>query len=234
MSARVAPTMLAGALTLLGGLGVGCASADAGAFAARFVTNGAPAIDLGGPVPAPAPPARSGPTQQPRFVARSSAGLVTLEATSPRLREDLAALGAAPSVAGYLAVAATYRAHGVDDRAFDYLAEGVAHYPRAAALHDATARMWRDWGLPDRALRHAHLAVRYAPESPATHNTLGTVLWALSDFRNAAHAFAAAVARDPAAGYARQNVCLAAAALALPGPVACPAAAPGARMPPPS
>lgn len=225
---------LAVALTLVGGLGVGCASANGGAFAARFVTSGTPAVDLGGAVPVPARPARSGPTHQPRFVARSSAGLGTLEATSPRLREELAALGAAPSVAGYLAVAAAYRAHGVDDRAFDYLTEGVARYPRAAALHDATARMWRDWGLPDRALRHAHLAVRYAPASAATHNTLGTVLWALSDYRDAARAFADAVARDPAAGYALQNVCLAAAALAQPQPAACPAAAPGVRIPPPS
>ena len=224
--------MCAVSLLLCAGVGVGCASADGG-FAARFVTPGTPAIDLGGPRPATPPPAPSGPRQQPRLVARTSAGLGTLESTSPRLRAELAALGAAPSIAGYLAVAAAYQAHGVDDRAFDYLAEGLARFPRAAALHDATARMWRDWGLPDRALRHAHLAARYAPSSAATHNTLGTVLWALGARDGAAGAFAAAVALDPAADYALENLCLVAAALGRPQPARCAVPAAPNRIPPP-
>lgn len=232
MQVRGPATVLA--LLLAGGLGTGCASSGGGAFAARFVTTGAPAIDLGGPPPAPAAPAPPGPTQQPRFVARSSSGLGTLEATSPRLRDALAALDAAPSIPGYLAVAAAYRAHAVDDRAFDYLAEGLARYPRAAALHDATARMWRDWGLPDRALRHAHLAVRYAPAVAANHNTLGTVLWALDEHEGAAAAFAAAVKLDPAAGYALDNVCLAARDLGRPRPFSCDTRLPRPPVRPPS
>ena len=147
--------------------------------------------------------------------------MATLESTSPVLREQLARLGAAPSIEGYLAVASTYQGHGVHDRAFDYLAEGLVRYPRAAALHEAIARMWRDWGLPDRALRHAHLAVRYAPTSAPTHNTLGTVLWALSAREAAARAFADAVALDADATYAADNMCQAEAALGHPMRASC-------------
>jgi Flp pilus assembly protein TadD len=168
-------------------------------------------------------------------VTRESAGLATLEGTSPLLRERLAALAAAPSVDGYLAVASAYRTYGVHDRAFDYLIDGLGRYPRQAALHDAVARMWRDWGLPDRALRHAHLAARYAPASAETHNTLGTVLWALSAREAAAHAFARAVALDAGAAYALHNLCLAAAALGHVLPPACPAPRPadGSGLGPP-
>ncbi len=147
------------------------------------------------------------------MVARSSSGLATLEATSPRLQAQLGALSAAPSVDGYLEVASTYRGYGVDDRAFDYLLTGLVRFPRAAALHDAVARMWRDWDLPDHALRHAYLAVRYAPASASVHNTLGTVLWAVSAREAAARAFAAAVAIDAGATYAADNACQAQAAL---------------------
>lgn len=224
------------ALVLVSGVCCGCASTAGSTFAARFVTPGTPTVDLGGPAPqAPPRPARSRATRGPRLVARESSGLATLEATSPLLRERLAALGAAPSVEGYLAVASAYRAHSVYDRAFDYLTEGLQRYPREAPLHDATARMWRDWGFPDRALRHAHLAVRYAPASAETHNTLGTVLWALSARAAAAGAFAEAVALDPGAAYAADNLCLALAALgrALPPACAGPRAASGPRTPPP-
>ena len=205
------------AVALIGGLCAGCASSGNSTFAGRFVIPGTPAVDLGGPVPTtaksvPRTTARA-PSQPLRLVARSSAGLATLEATSPRLREQLAALGATPSVDGYLAVASTYLGHGVDDRAFDYLMSGLVRYPRASALHDAVARMWRDWNLPDRALRHAYLAVRYAPASAPAHNTLGTVLWALSAREAAARAFADAVALDADAAYAAENVCHAEAAL---------------------
>ncbi len=136
-------------------------------------------------------------------------------------------------MAGYLAVAAAYRAHGVDDRAFDYLTAGLTRFPRESALHDAAARMWRDWELPDRALRHAHLAVRYAPGSAAHHNTLGTVLWALSHRHAAAREFSTALRLDPAADYARQNLCLAASVLGRPRPASCASAAPEPEMPPP-
>ncbi len=210
------------ALALASSLGVGCASAHRSAFAERFVTPGTPTVDLGGPPPlAPARATSKGPSQGPRFLARSSTGLATLESTSPVLREQLATLGAAPSVEGYVAVAFTYQGHGVHDRAFDYLAEGLVRYPRAAALHEAIARIWRDWGLPDRALRHAHLAVRYAPTSAPAHNTLGTVLWALSAREAAARAFADAVALDAGATYAVANACHAEAALGHPVPAHC-------------
>lgn len=221
------------ALLLASGLTAGgCASASPDGFAARFVRPGTPTVDLGGVPPAPAPPPRSGPRQAPRFVARSSSGLGTIEATSPRLSAALAALDARPSPAAYLAVAAAYRGLRIDDRAFDYLSAGVVEYPRDAALHDGLARAWRDWGFPERGLRDAHLAVRYAPASATAHNTLGTLLWALSDHAAAAAAFAAAVTLDPAAGYARRNLCLATVALGRPVPTPCPAVPDGTSLPP--
>lgn len=220
------------AAVLTASTAAGCASAGPDTFAARFVTPGTPAVDLGGTPPAVAPPARQGPRQGPRFVARSSSGLGTLEATSPRLSAQLAALDARPSPAAYLAVAATYRAHGIDDNAFDYLHEGATRYPRDAALHEALARLWRDWGLPERGLRDAHLAVRYAPASAPAHNTLGTLLWAVADRVSAAQAFAEAVALDPGADYARRNLCLASTALGRPAPPACLPPASGAHVPP--
>jgi Flp pilus assembly protein TadD len=119
-------------------------------------------------------------------------------------------------------VAAAYRAHGVYDRAFDYLREGLASHPTHPGLHDATARQWRDWGLLDRALRHAHLAVRYGPTSPAAHTTLATVLWAVGARVDAVHAFARAVELAPHAGYARHNRCVAERALGRPPSSPCP------------
>lgn len=231
MSARAALAVCA--LLLAGGVTAGgCASAGPDGFAARFVTPGTPAVDLGGVPPAPAPPPEPGSRQAPRFVARSSSGLGTIEATSPRLSAALAALDARPSPAAYLAVAAAYRALRIDDRAFDYLSAGVAEHPRDAVLHEALARAWRDWGFPERGLRDAHLAVRYAPASATAHNTLGTLLWALSHHADAAAAFAAALTLDPGASYAQRNLCLAAAALGRPAPASCPAIPVGTPVPP--
>lgn len=140
---------------------------------------------------------------------RTSSSLPTLESTSAALQTRLAALAARPSPQAYLDVAIAYREFGVDDRGFDYLARGLAAFPTAATLHEATARQWRDWGLPGHALRHAHLAVRYAPDSPTSHTTLGTVLWAVSARAAAADAFLRAVELAPEASFSRHNLCLA-------------------------
>jgi Flp pilus assembly protein TadD len=163
---------------------------------------------------------RAAPPPAPRAAARAAAigpraaslG-TTLENTSPTLRARLAALAARGDAAAYLEVAAAYRAHGVDDRGFDYLLEGLTHYPTHPALHEAAARQWRDWGLLDRALRHAHLAVHYGPRSAAAHTTLGTVLWGVGARDDAAAAFARAAELAPHAAYAQHNRCVAERAL---------------------
>lgn len=186
---------------------------------------GTPAMDLSAPAgatrssveplpPAPAPPPADAPRRTATFAA-------TLETTSPLLRTRLAALAAAPTPDAHLDVAAAYASFGIHDRAFDYLAAGLARHPQHAGLHEATARLWRDWGLPDRALRHAYLAVRHAPDSAAAASTLGTVLWALGARADATAAFARALALEPVAPWARANWCTAVLALGRPRPFSC-------------
>jgi len=184
----------------------------------RFITHGTPAMDLGGPkvvlpsnsldtwreqmaaLPAPGAPSPAGtrPTAQ---------SVSSLEATSPRLQRALHALALAPTSENYLATAHAYLAEGVRDRAYDYLAAGLERESRSAALHDATARLWRDWGMHDRALRAAHAAVYFSPRSAEARNTLGTVLWALGQRTEAGQAFEAAADLAPGAWYAWQNLC---------------------------
>lgn len=192
-----------------------CASGNA-SFASRFITNGTPAVNLGGPelssfasarrTPSPdISPAATSP--RPSAGAASSSSLTSLEASSPRIRHALAALAASPTPERYLAVAGAYTAEGVRDKAFDYLTEGLRADHRSALLHDAVARAWRDWGLLDKALTAAHLAVYYAPDSPEAYNTLGTVLWALGQRAEATSTFEQATVLAPDAWYAWQNLC---------------------------
>lgn len=218
-------TALAGAaLAALALGGSACASSQPATFASRFIIPGQPSVDLGGgPAPA-ATPSVPAPLPEVSRPPRTSSSLPTLESTSATLQRRLAALAARPSPQAYLDVAAAYRDFGVEDRGFDYLARGLAAFPTAATLHEATARQWRDWGLPGHALRHAHLAVRYAPDSPTSHTTLGTVLWALSARAAATDAFLRAVDLAPEAAFARHNLCLAERELGRPARPACTAA----------
>lgn len=205
--------------------GSGCATGPPASLASRFIVPGRPAIDLSAPAgsprspgaPSPAPAVPSAEAAPPR----STVVAATLEATSPLLRARLAALAASPTPDAHLDVAAAYASFGIHDRAFDYLAAGLARYPQHAGLHEAAARLWRDWGLPEQALRHAHLAARYAPDSAAAASTLGTVLWALDARIDATAAFARAFALEPAAPWARTNWCTAVVALGRPRPFAC-------------
>ena len=193
-------------------------------FAARFITEGTPSVNLGGIETA----VHGQPLRRPHAVmppvpaidmavSRSSSNLGSLEASSPELHGALAALAVRPTPAAYLAVAQAYSAAGVRDRAFDYLTEGLRGDKTDVALHDALARVWRDWGFPERALSAAHAAVYYGPQSPEARNTLGTVLWNLGQRGEARAAFADAVALDASAGYAWRNLC--AATLTLGGTV---------------
>lgn len=173
-----------------------------------------------GPAPrAPAPTTAAPPPQGPRA---STLG-TTIESVTPALQARLDALAATRSAAAYLDVAAAYRALGIPDRAFDYLAEGLRMHPRHGALHEGVARQWLAWGLAGRGLRDAHLAVRYAPASAAAQTTLGRILWDLGRYGEAGTAFAAAVRLAPSATYARHNHCAAERALGRVAPIDCPA-----------
>ena len=67
--------------------------------------------------------------------------------------------------------------------------------------------MWRDGGFFGRALSDAHRAVYYSPASAAAHNTLGTVFQALGRRSEARQQYERAVALDPTAAYALNNLC---------------------------
>lgn len=144
------------------------------------------------PVPGP-PPAPTPPT--------------TVEKQDQGLSDTLASLADQPTVQGHVAAAAEYRRLGILDRAYDHLTAAIALAPHDAALFDARARVWRDWGLPGYALGDAARAVYYAPSSPEVENTLGTVFVALANLDEAAASFRAALALDPRAAYAMNNLC---------------------------
>lgn len=191
----------------------GCASRNP-AFSSRFITEGTPAVNVGGietPVfgqPLSAPRAAMPPWPDITTVkARPSSNLGTLEVTSGALQRALAALEAQPTSDRVLDVATAYLREGVSDRAYDHLAAGLRHDKTNAALHDALARIWRDWGFPARALSYAHAAVYYAPRSAEARNTLGTVLWALGQRDEAGKAFGASTELDPEGAYGWQNRC---------------------------
>jgi tetratricopeptide (TPR) repeat protein len=192
---------------LVAAAGGGCASAHTPTLTSRFVVQGTPAVDLGGPPVAAATARPIGPPAPMRAVRRSTTISADLEATDPRLKASLAATRQTPTLERQLEAARRYQRLGVIDRAIEYAEAGVQLAPHDAAAHDALARLWRDGGLPGLGLASAHRAVFLAPESAAARNTLGTVLQALGKGREAGDAFEAAVRLDRGAWFAWQNLC---------------------------
>src|SRR5204862_4118718 len=76
-----------------------------------------------------------------------------------------------------------------------------------AVAYDARARISRDWGFPNMAIDDAKRAVTYAPSSAAAANTLGTVFQALGNLGEAKRWYVRALALDPIAAYAQNNLC---------------------------
>lgn len=185
-----------------------CASSAQTGLAARFVRQGTPAVDLGGPRPAPMRPidrqallSASRETRVPAVVTGS------LESSDRTLLHALVRLASAPTTQNYLDVADAYVRQGVIDRAHDYLTRSLAINGPHPDVYDALARLWRDWGQPGEGLGHAHRAVFLAPQSAAAHNTLGTVLYRLGQFAQAEASFTQALTVDPKAWYAMANLC---------------------------
>lgn len=218
--AVVSTTMRSLAATALLLVTTACASGTA-TFASRFIREGTPTVDIGGPkvpsIDGAFTSVRSNMAGQAATRPLHSAGSLgagTLESSSQTLSLALAALALAPTAEHYLNVAHAYASEGVRDKAFDYLNEGLKVDRHDAALHDAVARAWRDWGFLDRALSAANRATYYAPASAEVHNTLGTVLWALGQHDGALQAWEQATVLDPGAWYAWHNLCEAALAAA--------------------
>ncbi len=186
----------------------GCATA-APTLATRFVRQGTPTTDLGGPRPRPARFAavRDAAARPIVEVAKYTPAAADFERQDPALRAALLALHEAPTLANHLLTARAYRRLGILDRAYDHLQRGEELESNNPAVLDATARVWRDWGLPGLGLSHAYRAVHAAPQSATARHTLGTLFYALGLRRDARGAFQEAVQRDPLAWYAWQNLC---------------------------
>ena len=192
----------------------GCASGGTPTLAQKFVRQGAPTVDMGGPRPktssrkdhATSPLEHATVSSVPSRLTSSASNL---ENVHPALRDAMWQLRLAPTPAHYMAVARVYRQLGIMDTAHDYLARSLAVNGPDAAVLDAMARLWRDWGQPGEGLSYAHRAVYLAPQWATPHNTLGTVLFALGKRSDARKQFEEAVSLDPTAPWALQNLCLA-------------------------
>jgi Flp pilus assembly protein TadD len=192
------------AVTVMAGA---CASANPVA-SSRFVRQGTPSVDLGGPRQVSMRPAdRARLLLRERLAHPPPAALASLESSDPALKQALAGLSTKPTSEQSLAVATAYLSRGVLDRAHDYLTRSLAINGPNAAVYDALARLWRDWDQPGEGLPHAHRAVYLEPRSPVAHNTLGTLLYRLGKTADARVSFVRALELDPAAWYALANLC---------------------------
>jgi tetratricopeptide (TPR) repeat protein len=210
-SCRVAVVLVC----VAGVLGNGCAATQkSSGFAGRFVHQGKPKIeypaDLGGAA-APHESLESVIAKTRELTAKAKpparAEVVTAESKNAQLAEALRHLAADPSVVHEVAVGEQYRRAGILDQAYDHFATAAALDRGSAAAYDGLARIWRDWRLPALGLSDAHRAVYYAPKSPEAWNTLGTILQALGQTRDATTAFSKALTLQPAASYALNNLC---------------------------
>ena len=193
------------AVTVIAGA---CASADP-SLSSRFIRQGTPSVDLGGPRQVSTRAAdRTALLLRDRLAHPPPAALASLEGSDPALKQALAGLAAStPSSEQYLAVAASYVRRGVLDRAHDYLTRSLAINGPNVAVYDALARLWRDWGQPGEGLPHAYRAVYLDPRSPVAHNTLGTLLYRLGRPVDARASFTRALELDRTAWYALANLC---------------------------
>lgn len=214
--------LTAGGLVAWLGAASACATARPESLASRFIVPGSPTVSVDWRVPDASLASRAAAPVAPPPVPRGVSLGTTIESVTPSLQARLDALAANKTASAYLDVAAQYRQLGIADRAFDVLLAGLADHPRHGGLHEAVARQWQAWGFPSEGLRNAHLAVRYAPAAAGAHTVLGTILWDLGRYSQAAEAFAAAARLAPAAAYARHNHCAATSALGRVPPDDCP------------
>lgn len=132
---------------------------------------------------------------------------VTLESSDPALSTAITRLRLLPSADAHRGVAREYRRLKVDDAAFDHLKAALRLDPTDASAYDELARIWRDWGFAHLGLADSARAVYYAPRSAVVHNTHGTLLAATGQPDAARREFESALALDPGAAFAAENLC---------------------------
>jgi len=133
--------------------------------------------------------------------------IATVESRNRELMVALAAVAVAPSSQAHVAVGEAYKSARILDKAHEHLTQAVRMDRRNARAYDGMARIWRDWGFPNLGLPDGHRAVFYAPASPEAHNTLGTLLQALGNIPAARAEYERALALNPRAAYALNNLC---------------------------
>jgi tetratricopeptide (TPR) repeat protein len=186
----------------------GCATGQ-NSLAARFVKQGEPAVDLGGPPVSgserPRPSAAAAPARAPEPPVASAGP--TVEGSDPRLRSALLLEAVSPSPANHVGVAREYVRVGIRDAAFEHASQALDVDPRYGPAHELIARIWRDWGLPAEGVAAAYRAVYFAPRSASAENTLGTLLDAIGRSDLAIGAYDRALKLDPAAAWTLNNAC---------------------------
>ena len=188
----------------------GCATSQGGSLASRFVTEGEPAVDVGGP-PIAAPASRKTARVQPSVApARTAIAGPTIESADRRLAAALTTEALLPTAESHLLVAREYERLGILDAAYARVDRALQKEPRRSEAHEAKARIWREWGLPGLGLGAAYRAVSYDPRSASAENTLGTLLNALGHADLASEAYKRALSLDPTAAWALSNLCYAA------------------------
>ena len=188
-----------------------CAAKHDGLFN-RFVKPGEPAVRLGEDLPARSPQDVSDYTRklralQTKATSKSSTLLPTIEGSDPALANALLRLALVESAENHRLVAAAYRQAGVTDYAHRHYQQALRLAPCDSVAYEGLAQIWRDWRMPDVALGDASRAVKCRPDSAAAHNTLGTVLQALGQTKNARRAFERALELDAHAAFAMNNLC---------------------------
>lgn len=196
-------------MLLVVGVTLGCAVRRPMSFTDKFVTQGEPTIDLGGPQPADTDEyvakLRALAVQaRPRAKSTSPDMLETQDAA---LRDALNVLAVAPTATAHRAVALEYRRLGIPDAAYTHISAAIRMDPDDASAYDLRARIWRSWGLPGLGLPDARRAVALAPRSATAWNTLGLMLEGRGSTTLAIRAYVRAVQIDRQAAYAWNNLC---------------------------
>lgn len=140
--------------------------------------------------------------------ARANPAL-SLEQHDPELAAARALAALEPSAAHHRRVAVAYARLGVFDSAYNEFKAALRFDPRDASAFDGLARVWRDWGFSHLGLSDAYHALFYAPYSAGAHNTLGTLLLNLRQPDAARVEFERALALEPNAAFALNNLCYA-------------------------
>ena len=189
----------------------GCAARHSSGLTDRFVRQGEPAVNLGGPPIAPATELKAAMDQHKSVTdlpaPRQSALGTTVESSNRMLGAALLAESVFPSPPTHVRVAEEYKRLGVLDAAFAALTRALHEDPSLSVAHEGIARLWRDWGMPEQGLGAAYRATYYDPRSASAQNTLGTLFAAVGRTELARDAFQRALVLEPDASWALNNLC---------------------------